>query len=71
MSTRDSADRAPAPRLASLGMFIIDTFRFTDEHGAVEQPEDRGWGEQIGGAGPYAIVGQCVGNRCTALLLEG
>jgi hypothetical protein len=45
-------------RLATLGMFIIDTFQFLDKDGHPEEPVDRGWGEQIGGAGSYAMVGQ-------------
>ncbi|KIY49576.1 Ribokinase-like protein [Fistulina hepatica ATCC 64428] len=45
---------SPNPRLMTLGMFMIDEFSFTDEHGV---PIERQSEEQIGGAGTYASVG--------------
>ena len=45
-------------RMGTLGMFIIDTFSFRTVDGALETPPDRGFGEQIGGAGSYAIAGK-------------
>lgn len=42
--------------LSTLGMFIIDTFRFEDEHSGANLG-DRGLGEQIGGGGTYFAIG--------------
>lgn len=44
--------------MATLGMFIIDTFSFKSVDGELENPPDREFGEQIGGAGSYAIAGE-------------
>ncbi|PWN34368.1 Ribokinase-like protein [Meira miltonrushii] len=42
--------------VSTLGMFIIDTFRFEDEQTGASLG-DRGLGEQIGGGGTYFAVG--------------
>lgn len=42
--------------MSTLGMFIIDTFRFEDEQTGADLG-DRGLGEQIGGGGTYFIIG--------------
>lgn len=49
-------DGRGAPSVATLGMFILDTFRYEDEQTG-QDLGDHGKGEQIGGGGTYFAVG--------------
>ena len=46
----------PPCLIGTLGMFIIDQFRFEDEQTG-EDLGDRGLGNQIGGGGTYFAIG--------------
>lgn len=47
---------APETWAATLGMFIIDIFRFEDPQTG-QDLGDRGLGDQIGGGGTYFAIG--------------
>lgn len=55
MVSREGSSRPPY-LVSTLGMFIIDQFRFEDEVTG-EDLGDRGLGNQIGGGGTYFAIG--------------
>lgn len=56
MDLQDGQILNESRRIATLGMFIIDTLRYEDTITG-EDLGDRGFGEQIGGGGTYFALG--------------